>query len=76
MLVNRIGAKELVADPIALLNVARSVPFRLGRDAWRISLPRYVQLFRLNLGVLLGAQQKEGGCQKAPGVFKATSRLG
>lgn len=51
MLVNRIEAKKMVADPIALLNVARSVPFRLGRAAWRISLPRHVQLLRLNLGV-------------------------
>lgn len=68
-LVSRIEANNMVADPIALLNVARSVPFRLGRAAWRISLPRHVQLLDLKLGVPLGVQQKEGGCQKAPGVL-------
>lgn len=76
MLVNRIEARKMVADPIAHLNVARSVPFRLGRAAWRISLPRHVQLLRLNFGVSLGVQQEEGGCKKAPGVFKAKGRLG
>lgn len=75
----------MVAGPIALLNVVRSEPFRLGKAAWRISLPgqicvfllgisaankRHVQLFHLNLGGSLGVQQKEGGCRKRRASLK------